>query len=158
MTIIFSLIVLDYNGIFVEKVYNNPDFVSKWNNESFTINKMTFFVNPDIRNFIETIKTRYRIAIWSSCTKNTLLLSLEKIFPDWQNIFEFVWYRDRCLPSPNPINSWDVIKPLDVVFKEFPQYNDNNCIIVDDSLAKVSMNKHYIIFNGDFDDLVKQLG
>lgn len=153
------LVILDFNGIFCKKRYRKANPLeaeitdSEWRKDIMIIDDMEFYINPNIKKFIKTIQKRHVLAIWSSTSKHYVKTVLAHIYSDWKERFLFVWSRNKCVKNPDPKISWMTIKPLTEVFKNYPQWNKKNTLIIDDDEHKVMMNKKYVIIKND--DLVK---
>jgi len=142
------LLIFDFSGVLANK-----------NDKSF---------KKGIVEFLQKCNKDFDISVWTSGkyrNYNHLVQGLER---DLNFNFLFCWYRDRTQFDPNygidpDINDFDTIKNLSQVINSPTlnydrYYNKDNIIIVDDSLKKVCMNKHYVIADNDsFDSLYDKI-
>lgn len=155
-----KLLVLDFNGLFVKKVYypkkeDSRETLANYE-EYHDVYNMRFFIHPFTRSFIEKLKKddKYDFAIWSSTTATYVNSVLDIVFPNHKkdNLFKFVWTREHCVKDKNGEHPWSTIKPLNKITKKYKNYTQDNMIIVDDDFNKVKMNKNYIIYSMDKDE------
>ncbi len=169
------LVVLDFNGVFVKKVYcppgkTRPETEGRLT-EYFDAHNMRFFTHPSIDDFLLKLKQRgYHIAIWSNTTSKYVYDVLDKLYPKDKhpNLFDFVWCRQKSVPYPLEGKEWHTIKPLSKLFEDIKVnpdgiWNKDNTWFIDDDESTMVGNKNFIIYdiqsdpNMDFADVLQRL-
>jgi RNA polymerase II subunit A small phosphatase-like protein len=109
---------------------------------------------PGLTEFIDTVSSGFRLAVWTSSSPGYARAVCQWIFPD-PNRLEFVWASDRCTPTRDfDTDSWCQAKPL----KKLKRlgYDLNRVLVVDDSPEKHTRNYGNLVqvapFLGDPDD------
>lgn len=142
------LFIFDINGTLADATWKKKrNCVYNYRTERGKyVSKRPFF--DDIVEIIKTNNpqtTGIYFAIWSSCEKenvhqvNNLLFSKETL-----DKFLFIKDRSHCTLG----NKYDSKKDLNNVWKEYPQFNKENTILIDDSKEKIMAfqeNCHYHI-------------
>tara|TARA_R110001632_G_scaffold64406_3_gene153086 strand:+ start:2740 stop:3402 length:663 start_codon:yes stop_codon:yes gene_type:complete len=148
-----KLFIFDLNGILIEKEYV-PDFSIKregWARVGkslcrpydITIELFKILFSDDGKNFCH-------VGIWTSAYTSNLIKMVKGCFPQYEKEFLFLWGQEQCKSEPNPrfikddkeckekpILFW---KEIYKVWGEFPQYNETNTVIIDDSEQKLENN------------------
>jgi hypothetical protein len=131
-----KLLILDLNGVLIHRVIsNNINLKSK-----IVLGKFNILLRKGIRKFIDKCLAKYNVAIWSSVTKKNINDYIKLIFGDRENELIFVWDQTHCHAIPRKNTYPLFIKNLETVWVKFPQYNQNNTIIIDDSPKKMVNN------------------
>jgi hypothetical protein len=124
------LIILDLNGSIADK---------QWNTD-FTQVQWTCAKNIDILwDFIR--RNKIQTMLWSAAYRNTIDAFVEQCVPkDIQFKDIFCW--DNCLEDhefPKMSNGKNIarIKNLEDVWRMYPEFNESNTVIFDDTFTKV---------------------
>lgn len=150
-----KLLILDINGVFCRKLAPNIVFklvkaFKKGEYPNYCIkvpkSKIGIEFRPGYKDFFETLRYKYHIAIFSSSTFWNCTSVLD-VLPEMQ--WEFLWYRDHTHRDPDigttGVDGYATIKKLDDVYdnpviNEKGEWSEHNTVIVDDSPAKMRFN------------------
>ena len=134
-----KLIIFDLNGILINK---------EWDPET---RKTLLWRRPNLDGFLEYIIPRYDIAIWSSAKKHNVKYHAKFALGDYYDHLVFVYHQEQCFRKELDFADGDyndiLQKNLQRVWRNFPQYNEHNTIIVDDSIEKMENNPPECVFN-----------
>jgi hypothetical protein len=170
------LVILDMNGVLVEKVYLNqksegykaalaPYLVPKDGEEPWSVvGNMIIRRTKQGESILSKISDKgCRIAIWSSGYNTNVMKWVKALYPQWLKKFFFIWGQSECkevprIQSDNPEDAEKnrkpiFTKPLSSVWEAFPQYNETNTMIVDDSEEKMQENPKQCVVIVPSDDL-----
>ena len=92
------------------------------------------FLRPHLDEFLSFLFTHFEVGLWSAATCewiNTIILSTPSM-EKYKNKFLFIWDNTQC--------SSNKAKPLQKVWKKYPQYQQHNTIIIDDILTTETPN------------------
>lgn len=123
------LVVLDLNGTLMDSSYHalrgprRPDCRARY--------KHVYF-RPGMREFLDFLvaEPRIRVAIWTSCSADNARAVSDRVFRD---VPEFCYSREECDELPG----FRTIKDLQRVWDRFPEWNEGNTVMVDDSEDKL---------------------
>jgi len=157
-----KLVILDLSGTLIHKYdYNRnatkPKSTLIYNKEFYQLihlkNGRKITPCYGLVDFIESLMSKYRVAIWSSTTDYNTNPIIKSIFP--KHIIErflFIWHREFTELDPDygkegyeHIQKYDTIKPIDNI-KASPiinysrKWDRHNMIIIDDSPDKLRFN------------------
>ena len=134
------LTILDLNGVILfREQRGRKNFYAK--DEGMVANRRTY-VRQDLNEFINELRKKGDVAIWSTAHEKNIMLMLYQCRIDPQ-IFKFIWSSIDCVYQEGEYDEKNkplVIKPLKLVWERFSEYNDTNTIIVDDSNLKMKIN------------------
>jgi hypothetical protein len=117
-----KLLILDLNGVLI-----------------YRCDKLNYKRRNYLDGFLDTCFEHFDVAVWSSAQKhNTERLVLSAIGLDRMKHLKFVWNQDQCIPHLT--EQYVFKKPLSKVWDIFPQYNESNTLIMDDSKSKMEDN------------------
>lgn len=149
-----KLVILDFNGVFVDKVFDPLIETGQTGRtdkgiEYKTIKNFIIYFRPNYREILDEIAKRYSVAFWSSTTEQTAqtilsLMGLKKYD------FRFIWFRENTLFDPNygideGIERHDTVKNLTNVYlnpvgNKDRKWDEKNTLIIEDSPKKVKYN------------------
>lgn len=126
------LVVVDLNGVLLLSTHK-PHLYPRVKPDGTARSKKVYF-RPHSRDFLRYLFATYRVAVWTSNIKANADAIVALLFsPEQIEQLEFVWAREQCVEGPN----YTSFKHLERVFEQYPQYNANNVLIVDDSADKI---------------------
>lgn len=140
--------------------------------------RTSFFLRPNVQNFITEMMSLYEIAVWTSGKKETMDKAMNQIFGNQMNVLLFYWTQNDCTilrkkKSSRPQqqeeeNQLEVVrgegkkekkpesisnsfkKDLGRVWERFPQYNRHNTVSSKSfSLSLTSISLHPYPFSVD---------
>ncbi|MFO0555283.1 MAG: HAD family hydrolase [Polyangiaceae bacterium] len=120
----------------------------------FHVNGQPGYRRPHLEAFLETLRERYQVAIWTAAGSDYAHAVLEKIIP-WRAELAFVWCAERCTQHfDHETRGRTTIKKLSKVrSRGFPL---ERLVMVDDSPEKHLRNYGNLVpiapFLGDFGD------
>lgn len=153
-----KLIILDMNGLFTHRVYNK---LNKNGSNIVDINKLPkggaqiwnflVWIRPGSKKFIRFLLKHYDIAVWSSMSKWNVDQLVKYVFKNKVDNLKFVWAQSKCKSITHPTNKKKplFLKNLSEVWKEFPEYDINTTILVDDSNLKAKENPEGTLYKVD---------
>ena len=107
------------------------------------------YKRPYLKDFIDTIKDSYRIAIWSSAIENYAFGVVKNLSTDIEALFienlEFFWARNQCTPMESQVTK-DGYYLKDLTRVEEAGYNMDRVLMVDDETRKLHRNYDNAIF------------
>lgn len=115
----------------------------------FELEQYHVYKRPHIKEFFNTIKEFYNIAIWSSAIENYAFgvvnqLSKESDSLSIENL-EFLWARNHCTPMQSKVQK-DGYYLKDLAKVEEEGYNLDRLLMVDDETRKLHRNYDNAIF------------
>ncbi|KAI3658234.1 hypothetical protein MP638_006365 [Amoeboaphelidium occidentale] len=129
------LLILDLNGTLIYRSKRGGGSVgTAYLQPSFNVSQRKVFLRPNLQKFFESIPSNFDIAIWTSAERHTSMEIIARIVPNYEKRLVFWWFRDKCVTDP--VNFKFCRKDLSIVWDAYPQYNEYNTILVDDSLDK----------------------
>ena len=140
------LIMLDLNGILIDRKYGKE---LKANNKCSKVGNFLVWKRPFLDEFIDFLFEHYDVAIWSSVKLWNIQQLVAFIFGDKERKLKLIWSQDQCEAVENPnINSKKplFLKNLSYLWEMFPQYDQTNTLLIDDSDDKSKNNdpqNHY---------------
>ena len=145
------LIVFDFSGVLGSK------------------NGRTTSIKQGVFEFLQKCHSNFNIAIWTSGIFKNYDHFMEELERKLNFQFVFTWYRQMTQLDPNygidpNVKNFDTIKNLSQIIHSPTinydrYYHKDNILIVDDSIRKISMNKHYVVAeeNDNFDILFDKI-
>lgn len=106
---------------------------------------------PHLKCFLDFVFSRFnKVCIWTSATKEWLdnaYINLLKPNLPANKDFYFMWHREHCnvkyvLLENNILNIIECHKELRLVYSNYPEFNENNTLIVDDNYSMFSTDIH----------------
>jgi hypothetical protein len=177
-----KLVVIDINGVIAKKVFKSEISGIIFEDGQLNLHgNRTKVMSMDksgciiarwhLDDFFNEIRTRYHLAIFSSCRAKNGRKILDLIAP--QEKFLFTWFRDHCKNDPDyrlkpEVEQFDSIKLLDDIIQsseinECRRFTYKNVLMIDDSKMKMRFNpeSNYIIVNSfdykKFDNTLEDL-
>ena len=148
-----KLLILDMNNLLVYRVFipvqqqEYPETIPFNALAEVSPNgRFRTWTRPHLTSFIDFCLKNYNVAVWSSARKENVDHLIDLVFGKVKrNLLVFVWGQEMCdqvHPHPDGVT---VDKPLFLkdmakVWKQFPQYNKSNTLLVDDSEWKTMKN------------------
>ena len=126
-----KLIILDLNGTILDSSHEPRPGATPDGRARF---KHVYF-RPHMKEFIHYLFANFEaVAVWTSNIEANALALVKLAFgPELIERLLFVFHRDACILGPD----YSSQKPLELVWKAFPQYDASNTLIVDDSEKKM---------------------
>lgn len=145
------LIVLDLNGLLIFRVFHREKDKFKENlNTSEKVNEFYVWKRPHVEAFLDWIFDHFSVGIWSSAMhKNVDALIEWTMGTERRKRLVFEWDQSRCLKEDHPIHKHKplFLKPLSLVWESFPEWNESNTLLVDDSPLKAKRNPDHLLFS-----------
>jgi len=140
------LIILDLNGFLVHRVHKrdakNLDRTLLDTAESAS----PFFIwcRPHAAEFLQFLFLNFTVAIWTSARDHNAETMLNALLKDTgleKDDFLFVWGQDKCeceraTKSNHQKKKYLFKKPLARVWEAFPEFDERNTLLIDDSVEK----------------------
>ena len=137
-----KLVILDLNGVWCHRERTGADDVPLllarcspvWRNGPFFL-----WPRPDARELFDKLVAQgFDLAVWTSVSrKNVAPFMIESIFGSERcRKFVFVWCQEECVADgEHPLKPGvpNFTKPLDKVWKAYPEYDEKTTLIIDDS-------------------------
>lgn len=153
------LVILDLDETLIHAT--DTPYDDQWHFEVFGYK---VYRRPHLTEFIDGLRDRFHVAVWSSASDDYVDKVVAEIFPSGYPL-EFVWGRSRCTHKPDyekaeqmgffDPSHYDYIKKLEKVFEKFP-FRKERVVIVDDTPRKAMYNFGNAIcpceFTGGADD------
>lgn len=119
-----QLVILDYNGCLCIKKPKGKPALLRHNVHEFI--EQLFELQDD---------GKIRIAFWTCITKkNASIITNQLLTQEQQDKCLFLWNSDHCTPHPDlPFKQY---KDLENVWKIYPNFNNSNTFLLDDSKYK----------------------
>lgn len=108
---------------------------------------LSFIVRPYAIEFIKNISNHFHLAVWTSGKRQNVSAMFESIFFDVETLF--FWCQEKCRimqvdPKASAVSSLKKSlifhKPLCLVWSEFPEFDESNTLLIDDSPEKCCRN------------------
>lgn len=105
---------------------------------------------PGLRTFLKYVFHHFEVALWTAADENWLQYAMDTVLGEFLSSIDqcFVFIIYRIGPHKNQI------KPLSYIWSQFPKYNVNNTLIVDNNPITYSHNPASGIFIPTFSDSV----
>lgn len=156
-----DLVIFDLNGIFIERKYEkdrNVKIEGATRSGNFLV-----WIRPDTKEFLDWCFKYFDVAVWSSVKRYNIDSMLDLIFGDRVDDLKFIWDQSHCQeikPTAEEIEKSDkylksvFLKNLKDVWEMFPQYDESNTLLIDDSDEKSVNNPEHCHYNpGTWDKL-----
>jgi len=152
-----KLLILDMNNVLVYRAFKyaqeKEDQETVQYNGSATLlgNKFWTWKRPHLKSFLDYCFENFTVAVWSSARGENVKDLLDFVFQeDQKQRLLFFWDQSHCTTVPFPAAPAAAgeekskkplfLKELKHVWDAFPQYNQDNTILVDDSEQKMREN------------------
>ena len=140
-----TLLILDLNGFLIDREYSKLiKGVVPQSPPEGAVRSGSFFVwmRPGIKEFLDIIFHNFDVAVWSSVSKLNIDTLSVLVFGDRIKQLKFIWDQNMCVKEPHPLTTRKplFLKNLSKVWEVFPQYNESNTLIVDDTDLKMKNN------------------
>lgn len=129
------LVVLDLNGTLID---SRTSAVSEGFYDYYVCGRYVY-ERPFLHFFLDTLMANPRVGavgVWTSCAEYRAHALVDRIFEDHEKRPLFVWARNKCLPNPHGSTPYATIKDLSDVWEAYPDYDERNTLVVDDSPEK----------------------
>lgn len=136
-----TLVVLDLNGVFIERVHRTKQTFLKTEFSFLTPNGYYVFIRPYTKRLLAFLFKHFDVAVWSSMNHFNTSLIVERLFSKKQRaLLKFVYTQDQCDTHHVPGQEKPVFyKRISKIETDFG-YPINNILLVDDSSIKVTFN------------------
>jgi len=146
-----QLVILDLNGILISRIHINDVNNNNNNNnnlESIRIGNYLVWKRPHLDSFLDFLFGHYDVAVWSSISKHNITDIVKFVFDDHYNDLIFIYDQTKCervnFEPKQDTEKCDVLrKNLIEVWKEYPQYDQDNTLIIDNSDDKMINNLQF---------------
>jgi len=143
-----KLIIFDLNGVLLDREYRDPKGLLPKIEEDVTLPLPTIIGNfaawkrPDANNKLAKLFENYDIAIWSSAKMFNVEPLVRFMFDlETRSKLKFVWSQENCTVEKGEDPRKPLfIKDLSKMWKEFPEYDQTNTLLIDDSKEKCKLN------------------
>lgn len=140
------LVIFDLNGIFIERRFEKvlPEDIG----DAHQLGNFLVWKRPDTAIFLAKVFEVADVAIWSSVNKWNAHQLSTYVFDTYHERLVFIYDQSHCetVVTDNPHKPL-FLKNLSRVWEEFPQYNEKNTLIIDDSDQKMVNNPAACHFN-----------
>ena len=144
------LLILDLNNLLVCRAFK-PKMIEEYSlylphiKDAKLLDDHYTWKRPNLSFFLWHIFIHYDVAVWSSAQQKNVDKLCEYIFSaDQRARLLFEWDQSHCtsvVPHPDPSEKKPLFeKQLRRVWKEFPQYDKDSTLIIDDSSLKMRSN------------------
>lgn len=145
------LFVLDLNGTLLERLtsstakqaYRSNIHYNEAEKYDTTINGNPMVLRPHLSTFLACLNSKGQIAVWTSMKKKNADAVCDFIFASLLPATpRFVWNQSECSfdNRKSGYKREGCKKPLDKIWKEFPdEYDAMNTIMIDDSASKLEL-------------------
>ncbi|KAL7566493.1 hypothetical protein ACA910_000965 [Epithemia clementina (nom. ined.)] len=137
------LLVLDLNGILCHRVRHNraPNTPkSAYRHSVLNVANTPVVPRTDLHDFLSFLDRNFCLGVWTSAKNRTAIALVSALFPsDVASRLLFVWAQHHCDTIQSDGGDDDGLvfeKNLTKVWKEFPLWNVNNTVLIDDSPDK----------------------
>ena len=138
------LLVLDLNGILCHRIRPQPPtgaHPALYRPVLDHVANTPIIPRPDLASFLEFLDQHFCLALWTSAKRKTATALVRALVtPQIAQRLLFVWGQDRCRRDKKagvhgpPITVFE--KDLALVWKEYPLWNAENTLLMDDSPDK----------------------
>lgn len=136
-----TLVVLDLNGVFIERVHCTKQTFLKTEYSFLTPNGYYVFIRPYTRRLLSFLFKHFDIAVWSSMNHVNTSLIVERLFSKKQRaLLRFVYTQDQCDIHHVPGQEKPVFYKRISKIETDLGYPINNILLVDDSPVKATFN------------------
>lgn len=145
------LIVLDLNGLLIFRVFARDK--GNYAHHLATSHKVNdFFVwkRPHVDAFLDWLMDRYAVGIWSSAMHHNVdKLIAWTLGEERRKRLVFEWDQTKCPQEKHPTHKHKplFLKPLASLWEVFPEWNESNTLLVDDSPLKAKRNPPHLLFS-----------
>lgn len=144
-----SLIILDLNGLLITRTYAGGQPAANFTNGIILDNHVIEVKADAVKTIDYLIEQGFTVAIWSSVKQYNLDKLLPHVIGEKRQML-FAWGQERCWRLGD-----EFLKPLEAVWKEYPQFDESNTLLVDDTEAKCAKNPSQCCLVTDSMDDVK---
>ena len=139
-----TLLILDIDETLIYAVDAALD-----HKHSFKAGPYFVYERPHLDQFIDTVASAFRLAVWSSSTSDYVATVVDHIFPRHVDL-QFQWGRDRCVQRYHP--EWQTsywVKDLKKVKRR--GFSLDRVLMVDDTPQKLERNYGNAIYIRSFE-------
>ncbi len=137
-----KLIILDLNGVLISRTYDKD---SEPYDGAIRVNNHLMWLRPHCQEFFEYLFEHYTVAVWSSIGAWNMTNMPELVFGEkYMDKLLFVWDQDKCWRRSDPESRF--VKPLEDVWRAYPEYNETNTVLIDDSIKKAERNPSSTVY------------
>jgi hypothetical protein len=125
-------IILDMDGTLGDNIHSN------FAENPFRYIRIVPIPRPGLRKFLRFVFAHYeRVSIWTAALPSWYnKFKQEVLLPNMPDGAEFHFERTRI-----PGKAHTVLKPLSIIYAEYPEYNETNTTIVDDNVETFKDNR-----------------
>lgn len=135
-----KLVILDLNKVLIYKEYLGKEKTCP--ETAAYLAPFVYYTRPHMKSFLEFMFENFNVAVWSSSKRKDLEKIVSEIFTKEQKSqLVFLWGQEKCEAVEHSDSLLKGVKSLYMknlsrVWEEFPEYDVENTIIVDDSKIK----------------------
>ena len=145
------LIVLDLNGLLIFRVFDREKTKFEKHLEVSTkVNEFHVWKRPHLDDFLDWLLDHFSVGVWSSAMHKNVDALIEWTFgPERRKRLVFEWDQSKCPKEEHPVHKHKplFLKPLSLVWESFPEWNESNTLLVDDSPLKAKRNPEHLLFS-----------
>lgn len=132
-----KLIIFDLNGVLIDRQYNKDRSYKPKIAGSSQIGHFLAWRRPRLDRLLNTVFEEYDVALWSSVsTWNIEQFGKYAFGKHWKQL-KFVFSQKECEAVPGLTKDRPLfLKNLATVWEKYPQYTQDNTLLVDDSAEK----------------------
>lgn len=137
-----TLLILDLNGVLIDRRYSPKAFQSE-NATASRVGNFIVWKRQGCERFLTMVFNHVDVAVWSSGNSFNVAALTQNIFGERKKELVFVWDQSKCKSVEDPRGTSKkrvYLKNLSDVWKAFPQYDESNTLIVDDTALKMRNN------------------
>ena len=141
-----KLLILDMNNVLVYRAFKyaqeaeQPETVQYNGSATLLGGKFWTWKRPHLNAFLDYCFANFTVAVWSSARGENVTDLVDFVFnEDQKRQLLFLWDQSRCTTLRAEVKP-QFFKELAHVWIAYPQYNEDNTILVDDSEQKMSRN------------------
>lgn len=137
-----TLVILDLNGVLVERVHMSKQKFLKTEYTFLTPNGYYVFVRPYTKRLLTFLFKHFDVAVWSSMNKQNTMFVVERVFNKKQReSLRFVYTQSQC-DIHESMEKLYYYKRISKITKNF-NYHEDHILLVDDSPNKAVFNPSY---------------
>lgn len=135
-----KLLILDLNGVLMDREFDKEGKIEiDPDQDMHRVGSFVVWRRPGLDAVLPDLFRQYDVAVWSSVKKWNADQLIPLLFGEYAKQLKFVFNQKQCtaVTHPDP----DAKKPLFLkvlmkVWAEYPEYNDSNTCLIDDTAEK----------------------
>lgn len=158
------LLVFDLNGTILYR--HSHSSLSTTLEKCGNANGRAIYARPHLEELVRATFSAFDVAVWTSAEEQNAIPMVDslKSFGFLRENLKFLWSRSRCKVVPRTSEEIKraqeekntpslyvkpvALKDLACLWKEMPEYSEENTLIIDDSLEKICQPQNSIVISG----------